>query len=73
LNNYWVFISETPFEQDQNLEDLKKRPDIIKSFQTSIPCPNTTVHFQQAYGRYVRIQLEGEGYLSLAEVQVFAP
>jgi len=72
LKDYWVFVSDKPFEKDQNLEELKKRPDIEKSFQTSIPCPNTTVSFPPAHGRYVRVQLQGAGYLSLAEVKVFA-
>lgn len=72
LKDYWVFVSDKPFEKDQNLEDLKKRPDIAKSFQASIPCPNTTVIFPPAQGRYVRVQLQGTGYLSLAEVKVFA-
>jgi alpha-L-fucosidase len=71
LKDYWVFVSDKPFEKDQNLEELKKRPDIAKSFQTSIPCPNTTVSFPPAHGRYVRVQLQGTGYLSLAEVKVF--
>lgn len=72
LKNYWVFVSEIPFEKDQNLQDLIKRSDIVKSFSASIPCPNTTVFLSQAHGRYVRVQLQGTEYLSLAEVKVFA-
>jgi hypothetical protein len=33
--------------------------------------PSTTIRTAGAKGRYVRVQLTGAGYLSLAEVQVF--
>lgn len=72
LNNYWVFASEKPFETEQSLERLKLRPDVAKSFQVATPCPSTTVRLPQAHGRYVRVQLQGTGYLSLAEVKVFS-
>ena len=71
LKDYWVFVSDKPFEKDQNLEALKKRPDIVKRFQASVPCPNTTVRLLSTHGR-LRVQLQGTGYLSMAEVKVFA-
>jgi hypothetical protein len=38
-----------------------------------IPNPSTTISAVGTQGQYVRIQLMGTGYLSLAEVLVFGP
>lgn len=72
LNNFWVFISDTPFTHDDRIENIKRRTDIKKYFQSAVPCPSTTIKFQNSQGRFVRIQLEGSGYLSLAEVKMFS-
>jgi hypothetical protein len=50
---------------------LQKRAGIWKSHQTSAPNPSTTIRIDGAKGRYIRVQLTGTDYLSLAEVQVF--
>jgi hypothetical protein len=70
LNDYWVFVSNTPFLSTDTPATLQSRPGTFVSHQTSAPNPSTTigVGFQ---GRYVRVQLSGSNYLSLAEVQVF--
>lgn len=44
---------------------------VWSNHQTSYPDPVTTVNAAGASGRYVKIQLTGTNYLSLAEVQVF--
>jgi hypothetical protein len=71
LGDYWVFLSETPFSPTDTPATLQKRAGIWKSHQTVVPSPSTIIRTDGAKGRYVRVQLTGTDYLSLAEVQVF--
>jgi hypothetical protein len=71
LSDYWVFLSDTPFSSTDTPGMLQKRAGIWKSHQTSVPNPSTTIRIDGAKGRYIRVQLTGTDYLSLAEVQVF--
>lgn len=74
LNSYWVFVSDTPFgfsDTHAVLKDRKGVKGVWSSFQKSPPCPVTHISADNSHGRYVRIQLADEGYLSIAEVQVF--
>jgi alpha-L-fucosidase len=84
LNDYWLFVSDTPFLPSDTPATLQSRALTFASHQTAAPNPSTTiptiVHpcppgalcpdilFK---GRYMRIQLSSPNYLSLAEVQVF--
>jgi hypothetical protein len=66
----WIGLwSDTP-------ATLQSRPG-TRGFDMSIvggPNPSSRIQFTTAlHGRYVRVQLKGTGYLSLAEVQVFGP
>ena len=70
LSDYWVFVSDTPFNDTDTPATLQKRAR-WKSHQTLAPNPSTTIATDGAKGRYVRVQLTGTDYLSLAEVQVF--
>jgi hypothetical protein len=70
LNDYWVFISDTPFLPTDTPSTLQGRPGTFSSHQTTAPTPSTTIA-AGAEGRYVRVQLTSANYLSLAEVQVF--
>ena len=70
LSDYWVFISSTPFLPTDTPATLQNRAGTFASHQTTAPNPNTSIPVN-APGRYVRVQLSGIGYLSLAEVQVF--
>jgi len=70
LNDYWVFISDTPFLATDTPATLQGRAGTFSSHQMSVPNPSTTIT-AGAQGRYLRIQLTGANYLSLAEVQVF--
>jgi hypothetical protein len=72
LNDFWVFISNTPFLPTDTPATLQNRAGTFSSHQTVAPNPSTLVAANGAQGRYVRIQLTGANYLSLAEVQVFA-
>jgi hypothetical protein len=70
LNDYWVFVSNTPFQSSDTPATLESRAGTWSSHQTVQPNPSSTVPVG-AQGRYVRVQLSGTNYLSLAEVQVF--
>ena len=71
LSNYWVFVSDTPFEPTDTPATLQSRAGTWNSHQTTEPSPSASIIIPSAQGRYVRVQLSGTDYLSLAEVQVF--
>src|SRR5207247_1705492 len=70
LSDYWVFVSNTPFNPGDTPATLQSRPGTWGSNQTTAPNPSTSIVVPSAQGRYVRVQLSGADYLSLAEVQV---
>ena len=72
LNDYWVFVSDTPFLPTDTPATLQFRAATFSSHQTAAPNPSTSIS-ALTQGRYVRIQLTNPNYLSLAEVQVFSP
>jgi hypothetical protein len=67
LNDYWVFVSDTPFAAADTPTTLKNRMWAVH--QTGSPNPSSSITVG-AKGRYVRVQLSGANYLNLAEVQV---
>jgi hypothetical protein len=69
LSDYWVFISSTPFGSTDTPATLQNRAGTWSSHQTTAPNPSISIP-AGFIGRYVRIQLSGSNYLSLAEVQV---
>ena len=71
LGDYWVFVSNTPFAATDTPTTLQNHAGTWSSHQTAQPNPNTTVTVPAVQGRYVRVQLSGTNYLSLAEVQVY--
>ncbi len=71
LGDYWVFVSNTPFQNTDTPAILQNRAGTFASHQTTAPNPSTSIAVNTA-GRYVRIQLSSPNYLSLAEVQVFS-
>jgi hypothetical protein len=70
LNDYWVFVSDTPFSPYDTPLTLQNRAGTWSSHQTAAPNPSASIP-AGAQGRYVRVQLTGTNYLSLAEVQLF--
>ena len=70
LNDFWVFVSDTPFLASDTPPTLQNRANTLASHQTLAPSPSAAIPVA-AQGRYVRVQLNGTNYLSLAEVQVF--
>jgi hypothetical protein len=69
LSDYWVFVSNTPFLATDTPAALSNRAGTFASHQTSAPNPSITIPVGMQ-GRYVRVQLSGADYLSLAEVQI---
>ena len=69
LSDYWVFVSNTPFLPTDTPATLQSREGTYASHQTTAPNPATSISFYKQ-GRYIRVQLTGANYLSLAEVQV---
>ena len=71
LSDYWVFVSDTPFGSTDTPATLQSRAGTWSSHQTAEPSPSASIIVASAEGRYVRVQLSGTDYLSLAEVQLF--
>jgi hypothetical protein len=68
--DYWVFVSDTPFDHSLTPAQQAAQPGVWSNHQpgtmgrpTQLPAATT--------GRYVMVQLAGTNYLALAEVQVF--
>lgn len=68
LSNFHVLVSARPFD-DRLLSVLLGDSSIAKRHVMSIPGQETSVPLA-AQGRYVRIQLAGQNWLSIAEVEV---
>jgi RHS repeat-associated protein len=71
LSDYWVFVSDQPFLATDTPATLQNRAGTWNNHQTTYPNPSTAITVG-AEGRYVRVQLSGTNYLSLAEVQVWS-
>ncbi len=72
LSDYWVFVSNTPFQASDTPANLQNRAGTFSSHQTTAPNPSATIA-AATQGRYVRVQLTNTDYLTLAEVQLFGP
>lgn len=72
LEDYYVFISTTPFISD-DLTTTQNQVGIVYHhyFENATPLPDTLIEVA-ATGRYVRIQSGSERALNLAEVEVYA-
>ncbi len=71
LSNFWVFVSDQPFNPTDKPANLQRRPGTWSSFQEDVPSPDVEIAPDGVRGRYVRIQLAGTNALSLAEVQIY--
>jgi hypothetical protein len=71
LSDYWVFVSDTPFNLTDTPATLQGRAGTWNNHQTSAPNPSSAITAGGARGRYVRIQLSGTNHLEMAEVRVF--
>ncbi len=68
LGNYHALVSSVPFEST-DLSASTSQPGVFSQQFTAAPSPAQRVDVARS-GRYVRIQLSGSNYLSLAEVEV---
>ncbi|MFC0439935.1 discoidin domain-containing protein [Kutzneria buriramensis] len=68
--DYWVFVSDTPFDHSLPPAQQAARPGVWSSHQPGAMGRPTRLPVG-ASGRYVMVQLAGTNYLALAEVQVF--
>jgi hypothetical protein len=69
-SDYWVFVSDTPFDHTLTPDQQAARPGVWSTHQTATMGRPTRIT-ASVTGRYVMVQLAGTNYLSLAEVQVF--
>lgn len=69
LSNFYVLMSETPFVST-NLDSVLKSEDVESYLIEDIPDPRFELDVESR-ARFVRIQLAGNNFLSLAEVEVW--
>jgi hypothetical protein len=68
LSNFYVLVSDQPFSTDLN---TALGQPLVSSYYTHGQAGTTTTIAVGRAGRYVRVQLAGTNYLSLAEVEVW--
>ncbi len=68
LSDLTVFVSSQPFGS-RSLAELEADQTIWRQDVASVPAGGVSLNVAQS-GRYVRVQLRGRNYLSLAEVKV---
>jgi hypothetical protein len=69
-SDYWVFVSDTPFDHSLTPAQQAAQPGVWSNHQ-SVTMGRPTQLPAATGGRYVMVQLAGTNYLALAEVQVF--
>lgn len=69
LNNFYVFVSDNPFASGASLESLQNDPSVFSVFYSGEAGTEETIEINSE-GRYLRIQLLGNGILHLPEIQV---
>jgi cytochrome c peroxidase len=69
LSNFYVFVSNSDMT-GRSYTNLV-RDEAVKKYWVSGPAPASLTLNAATSGRYVRVQLSGRNYLSLAEVQVW--
>ncbi len=68
LNNYYVLVSNQPFNST-DLNSTLNQSGVSSFYQNTQAGTPSTISINET-GRYVRVQLEGQGFLALAEVEV---
>lgn len=72
LSDYWVFVSDNPFDTSKPPLQQAQTPGVWSSHQTT-QAGNPTAITVGVPGRYVMVQQPGPTVLSLAEVEVLQP
>jgi hypothetical protein len=73
LKNYWIFISDKPFQSGDKPNSVKAQAG-VRSIKGGVANPSFVTKDHIGHGRYVRIQLDAKEsgeYLNLAEVEIF--
>lgn len=70
LQDFYLLISEEPFTSQLLTDTLEQ--DGVKAFYFADAADVTETFFTQTAGRHVRVQLTGQNFLQLAEVQVWS-
>ena len=70
LSNFYLFISKEPFTSNDPAV-LAANSEIWHHYVSGAAGRTTTIPTESEYGRYVRVQLDHQDYLNLAEVQVW--
>jgi len=70
LSNFYVLVSEAPFNSTDL--DLTLAQAGVTAFFVETPAGTPTALSINIPGRYVRVQLEGAGFLTMAELEVIA-
>ena len=68
LSNFYVFVSDQPFASN-SVSATQTQAGVTNFYTAGAGGSSTLVNLNRS-GRYVRVQLSGNNYLSLAEVQV---
>jgi hypothetical protein len=71
LAQFWVFVSDQPFTST-SVTATRAQAGVSSMYFDKV-CGRPTYYNVNRSGRYVRVQLAGTNYLSLAEVMVLAP
>lgn len=69
LANFYVLVSTEPFG-NRSLSELLSDSSIQSRFESNLNASSIEIDFNNAQGRYVRVQLINTNPLSLAEVEV---
>ena len=69
LSDFYLLISEAPFATN-SLSELLSDSNVWSSFHAGAVGESVSIPVE-ATGQYVRVQLTGQNFLSLAEVQVY--
>jgi RHS repeat-associated protein len=70
LSNFYVFVSDAPFSSTDLATTINQAG--VSNYYTPGQAATTTTIAVSRTGRYVRVQLAGSNYLSLAEVQIMS-
>ncbi len=71
LTPYYVLVSDQPFTST-DLTTTLNQPGVDSYYHTATPLPTQRIDINRDI-RYLRVQLAGSDYLSLAEVEVYGP
>lgn len=69
LSDFYVMVSDRPFSSN-DLKTLIADPNVTAKRVQKRPSPSVAIDFGEKSARYVRVQINGTGFLSLAEVEV---